>query len=426
MNTLNKAWRLIYFLFLLTGLHIPRSISVMTIAFLVVSYVSSESIVFVARRHATVLILAAIFGVLYTSVSAYFSLWPADSRGYLESVSFLLLPTIGLFSGLNLSSSSVNLRRLKWILYAYLSGSALYFLASLALTFLRQPALNPFSFGGASFLDASFLNDPWSLHHRVNIRSMEQNIVIACAVFPPLLLTKKLLHRSYSSLSLAAIGIIAIFVGLLVQSRLVGLTCLFSAAITLILIQFSKPQIKNRLSSKHLFLPGLLLLSLLSLAVSFSLGRGPVFGRLLSRIYDERFDRALSLFQHLPDTIFGGKVVVFSFWDIQRQASFIFDARAGDLMHNVFLDVLIRTGILPMVILIVLVSLLACNIPRYLTSLLPVATTPDPFSLSLAFLSVLVFQWLFQPLIYSDQVFFFLSFFILGAFQPSISRSNAE
>lgn len=421
MNTLNKPWPLINLLFLLIGLHIPRSITVMTIAFLVVICVNLDSIAFVLRKHATVLILAAIFGILYASVSTYFSLWPVDSRGSLESASFLFLPTISLFSGLILSSSPANLARLKYILLAYLSGAAFYFLASLVITFLRQPALNLFRFGGASLL-----NDPWSLHHMVNIRSMEQNIVIACAVLPPLLLTKKLSHRSYSSLALAAIGIIAIFVGLFVQSRLVGLTCFFSTAISLIVVQLSKSQIKNNASSKLLTLPGLLLLSLLSLAVSFSLGRGPVLARLLSRIYDERFDRAFALFRHLPDTIFGGKIVVFSFWDIQRQASFIFDARAGDLMHNVFLDVLIRTGILPALILISLVFLLACNIPRYLSSLLPVASAPDLFSLSIAFLSVLFFQWMFQPLIYSDQVLFFLSFFFLGAFQPSISSSDAE
>ena len=398
----------------------------MTIAFLAVICVSSGSIGFVVRRHSSVLILAAIFGVLYTTVSAYFRLWPADIRGYIESASFLLLPTIGLFSGLILSSSTVNLRRLKWILFAYLSGSAFYFLVSLVLTFWQQPSLNPLSFGGTPFLDTLLLNDPWGIDHTVNIRSMEQNIVIACAVFPPLLLTTKLSHRFYSSLALATIGIIAILVGLLVQSRLVGLTCFFSTAISLILIQSSNPRIKNRFSSKYLSSPGLLLLSILSLALSFSFGRGPVLKRLLSRIYDERFDRALALFQHLPDTVLGGKVVVFSFWDIQRQASFIFDSRAGDLMHNVFLDVVIRTGILPALILIALVFLLVLNIPRYLISVLSTASTPDLFSLSVAFLSVLVFQWLFQPLIYSDQLLFFLSFFILGAFQPSISISKAE
>ena len=426
MNTLKNTWLLVYFLFLLTGLHIPRSITVVTIAFLAVICVSSESIAFVARKHSLVLILAAIFGLLYTTVSAYFSLWPSDSRGYLESASFFLLPTIGLFSGLILSSSTVNLRRLKWILFVYLSGSALYFLASLVVTFWHQPALNPFFFGGAPFLDTLLLNDPWDFDHMVNIRSMEQNIVIACAVFPPLLLTTKSLHRSYSSLALASIGIIAILVGLLVQSRLVGLTCFFSAAISLILIQLSSSQIKKRFSSKFLSFPGLLLLSVLALAVSFSLGRGPVLKRLLSRIYDERFDRALALFQHLPDTFLGGKVAVFSFWDIQRQASFIFDARVGDLMHNVFLDVVIRTGIFPALILITLVFLLVLNIPRYLISVFSIASAPDLFSLSVAFLSALVFQWLFQPLIYSDQVLFFFSFFILGAFQPCISRSDVE
>ena len=158
-------------------------------------------------------------------------------------------------------------------------------------------------------------------------------------------------------------------------------------------------------------LGGFLLLSLVSLLW----GRGDITSRLLARVYDERLDRFLAFLTHIPDTLWGGQRLSFEYFEQQRQVWVGFDASAGDLLHNVPFDLVVRAGLIPAIALLLAVVPLLCRSIRQLGQLLRDPASRGHALISAGFLIVLTVQWLFQPLIYADGLLFYFGFFGLGA-----------
>jgi hypothetical protein len=151
--------------------------------------------------------------------------------------------------------------------------------------------------------------------------------------------------------------------------------------------------------------------------------------RLLARLYDERFDRFAGFLMAAPKFPWGGDQIHFAYVDHQRQTSMAFDARSGELLHNVLFDIYARVGWWPaLVLLLVLVPLLLRASVHLRTTL----RAPEPGELGGALVAAgmllcLTVQWLFQPLIFGDGLLFYLGFVLLGylaAKHPSTSATS--
>jgi hypothetical protein len=151
-----------------------------------------------------------------------------------------------------------------------------------------------------------------------------------------------------------------------------------------------------------------------ALVLSLSWGRGPLLARLLARLYDERLDRFAGFLAHLFSTGWGGQVLQFRYFDHQRQSLVTFNAAAGDLLHNVPFDVVVRVGLVPAALLLVVVLPLYCRALGQLRFALLDRGSAAPALITAGFLITLTVQWLFQPLIYGDGLLFYVGFVLLG------------
>lgn len=148
----------------------------------------------------------------------------------------------------------------------------------------------------------------------------------------------------------------------------------------------------------------------------------------MARLYDERFDRFVGFLRAASRFSGGGQQIHFGYLDHQRQVVVAFDARNGDLLHNVVFDVYARVGWWPALLLLLVLIPLLCRAYVHLRVAL---RAPEPGQLGGALVAAglllcLMVQWLFQPLIYGDGLLFYLGFLLLGylaAKQPSLAGS---
>ncbi|MDM7958587.1 MAG: hypothetical protein QUV04_02370 [Synechococcus sp. WH 8007] len=262
---------------------------------------------------------------------------------------------------------------------------------------------------------------PWGPQGVMNVRSVEQNASFAVAwMFPGFWL---LLRKGQSRL--AQVMVVAGVLGLLAVLAFHGRIGLLVGLLSLLPLAWAVSSERN-VAPQSLKLSvwalsgfgGFLLLSLVSLLW----GRGDITSRLLARVYDERLDRFLAFLTHIPDTLWGGQRLSFEYFEQQRQVWVGFDASAGDLLHNVPFDLVVRAGLIPAIALLLAVVLLLRRSLQQLGQLLRDPASRGHALISAGFLIVLTVQWLFQPLIYADGLLFYFGFFGLGAlaFSPVV------
>lgn len=410
---------LLYLSAFLVGLHVPRSNSIMFIFALVLIFLSIKKKSFIFSRYALEYFLVLFFSILYLLFSWTHGLWAFNLLDISEALSFLCLPFLLYLAGV--VASSHDSRLIRDILILYFTGSSLFFLLSLILTLHSSS-----EYHNASQLLVA-MRVPWGSVGIVNVRSIEQNISIAASLFLPLLIYTSRPPFPWRSTPLLVLGLFCILSAVSLRSRFVGFSCLGTLVFFLLIHRRSDlfPSSKILTAFVKLKKLPLILLSALVLSLSLFIGSGPVFQRLLSRVYDERLDRALGLFQMFPNILFGGQSISFSFFDLQRQSYSVFDASRGDLMHNVFLDVMVRVGVLPALLLFIFVII---NFKNSLPPLLAGPWNDHPENMQLIFVSfftVISLQWFFQPLVYSDQSFFYFSFFVLGSMSCKLNKSKS-
>ena len=407
---------LLCLLIFFVGLHIPKSNTLLFVFGLIIAATQYRSCISSVIHCRVELLLALSFSILYFFISWAHLLWRFNRADLLESLAFLVLPPLLLFAGFIVSRSGHS--NLRDILISYVAGCSLYFLISLILTLVFRLQTNP------SLQSLALMRVPWGSVTTINIRSIEQTISISASWFLPLILYFSYTLNRRSSLTLLLLGLFGILSGIILRSRLVGFSCLGTTTLSILYLKDYFPNIPRirRLFQSYTSIK-ILSVILFSLSISFLLGRGPFFQRLISRIYDERIDRTIALIGNLSETLLGGQSVSFSFFDLQRNALFSFDSAKGDLMHNVFLDVLVRVGIVPTVLLLILILLLLRNAFASINNLAHHASSIQHCVVLVAFIVVILFQWLFQPLIYSDQLFFFMTFFVLGSMDSRSSSS---
>ena len=405
---MNSRWIPLLLVFLV-GLHLPRAFTLLYLLYAVL-YWQTRNVPAVAPRRLLPLLPLAVFSVGYAWASLHYGLWSLQGRDFYDLISILALPSGGVWLGARLAMSW-SPRQLSWIWMAYGLGALAYVWLVLIL---GREGLSSSPLAIWSHHRDLSIAVPWGHQGVMNVRSVEQNASFAVAwMFPGLWLLLRHEQLRLAQLMIAA-GLLGLLAVLAFHGRIGLLVCLLSL-VPLAWVQTSERQkgLKPlKLSVWALAgLGGFLLLSLVSLLW----GRGNITSRFLARVYDERLDRFLAFLTHIPEALWGGQRLSFEYFEQQRQVWVGFDASAGDLLHNVPFDLVVRAGLIPAIALLLAVVPLLCRLLRQLSQALTEPASRGDALMSASFLIVLTVQWLFQPLLYADGLLFYFGFFGLGA-----------
>ena len=412
---MNSRWIPLVLVFLV-GLHLPRAFTLLYLFYAVLFWQTCKAPA-VAPRRLWPLLALAVFSLGYAWASLHYGLWSLQGRDLLDLISMFALPCGGVWLGARLAQCWTP-RQLSWIWLAYGLGALAYVWAVLVL---GRDALTSSPLEIWRQHRALSIVVPWGQQDVMNVRSVEQNASFAVAwMIPGLWL---LLRKEQSRLAqvMVVAGVLGLLAVLAFHGR-IGLLVGLLSLLPLAWVATSERQgVRQSLKLSIWAMSGLGGFLLLSL-VSLLWGRGDITSRLLARVYDERLDRFLAFLAHIPDTLWGGQRLSFEYFEQQRQVWVGFDASAGDLLHNVPFDLVVRAGLIPAIALLLAVVPLLCRSLRQLGPLLRDPASRGHALMSAGFLIVLTVQWLFQPLIYSDGLLFYLGFFGLGAlaFSPAV------
>ena len=412
---MNSRWIPLALVFLV-GLHLPKAFTLLYLLYAVLFWQTRTAPTVAPSRLWTPLALA-VFSVGYAWASLHYGLWSLHGRDLLDLISMLALPCGGVWLGARLAQcwTQRQLSRL-WLAYGLGALAYVWLVLLLGRDALSTSLLEIWS----QHRDLSIAL-PWGQQGAMNVRSVEQNASFATAwMIPGLWL---LLRKEQSRLAQLMVG--AGLLGLLAVLAFHGRIGLLVGLLSLLPLAWvatkERQVVRQSLKLSVLAMSGLGGFLLLSL-VSLLWGRGDTTSRFLARVYDERLDRFLAFLTHIPDTLWGGQRLSFEYFEQQRQLTVGFDASAGDLLHNVPFDLVVRAGLIPAIALLLAVVPLLCRSLQQLGQLLRDPASPGHALISTGFLIVLTVQWLFQPLIYADGLLFYFGFFSLGtlAFSPAV------
>jgi hypothetical protein len=333
----------------------------------------------------------------------HFGFWQLSGRQLFDVVSAFVLPTACLWWGAIWARR--DFRLFVCCLLSYSMGGLIFLVAAL----LRTKGLSWFE----PYTDPGSLLMAWGSQASMNVRSIEQNGILAL-VWAPVGLMLLLGRRKW----LASLILLASLIGLLsvlplAHGRLwivsLAIACWPSVATIYI-------RIWHRI--KVLDYPLLFLFGLSFIAVTFS-----YIWPYRRSFCDERFGMYYQALQHWPQLIAGGRTLTFKVLYCDGHTlgsvSTLPESSADiSMMHSVPFDIVSTIGLLPSLPIIIVLFLAAASFLSYtiywLKHDVEPAATSDLY-LFWTVLSVMVPQWLFQPLIYGDGLLYYLSYCTLGA-----------
>ena len=391
------------------GLHLPKSFTLLYLLFVLLFW-QTRRVPSIPPSRLWPLLPLGLFSLSYACTSLHYGFWSLQGRDVFDLISMLVLPCAGVWLGARLAQRW-SLRQLSRLWLAYGLGAVIY--VWIVLLFGRDVfTTSPLEIW-RQHRDLT-ISMPWGGQGQMNVRSVEQNASFAVAWFFPglwLLLRKEQVRLARFLMAAGLLGLLAVFAFHGRIGLLVGLFSLLPLAWVAASEAHAARQSLLLIAWVLSGLGGFLGLSLLSLLW----GRGGITSRLLARIYDERIDRFAAFLSHLPGTVWGGQALSFDYFDHQRQVWVGFDASAGDLLHNVPFDLVLRAGLIPAFALLLAVVPLLVRSLRSVGHLLKEPSRRPHALIAAGFLIVLTVQWLFQPLIYADGLLFYFGFFSLGA-----------
>lgn len=393
------------------GLHVPKAFSLMALAYILLAWRCRAALLSppsVIRCCAPVLL---VFGISYGLISLHFGLWTLAGRDLWDLIGIALLPAAGLWIG-GRSAAVLSWRQMAGLWLAYGLG---------ALLFAWIVLLKSRFFPAGQLLEIwlrrreQLISVPWGTDLLMNVRSIEQNAALALAWLVPGLWLLVIGTQRRLAVVLVVSGLLALAAVLAFNSRL-GLL-LAALGIVPVLVASKRRWVWWLLGGG----------SALVLALQLGPGWWP---RLLARLYDERFDRFIGFLMAAPQFPWGGNQIHFVYVDHQRHSLVEFDARNGELLHNVIFDIYARVGWWPALLLLLGLIPLLLKASLHLCAALRVPETGELGGAVLAagMLLCLTLQWLFQPLIFADGLLFYLGFLVLGFLaskQPSIARTSS-
>jgi len=392
-------------LFFLVGLHLPKAFTLLYVALLVCA---------IQVRQSKPLINAALpaywrwsflglslFSIVYLGIMLYWGFASPVGSGLLDCISALVLPAGCFWVGLRLPL--LGRATTTKLLLAYGLGSLLYVLAALFVA--RHPwwALD-------QIFPAEIIT-PWGVPKVVNVRSIEQNGILALALLPSALLlaVKPAVPARAGSFVIGGAGLLGLHAVLSLNGRL-GFLALVLALVPLLAVALHTRQSWSR-SLVAATVGGTVLMVTL-------MGRNPAFqGSLAGNFCDERFGIYPGFLQHLGKGLMGGHQIAVSSFRCDGKTPFAFgDGAPGSLtmVHNVVLDIYNDAGFLPVLFLLIALVPALLAILRGFWSLSIRGMWDWQWSVRWSWFVVLLTQWLFQPLLYGDGLLYYLSFLVLG------------
>jgi len=359
----------------------------------------------------------SLYSVVYLVIMLYWGFVSPHGSGLMDCISALVLPVGCFWIGLRLPS--LGRATATKLLLAYGLGALVYVIA--ALVAARHPWWA---------IDQVFplkIATPWGQPTVVNVRSIEQNGILALTMLLPaffLAVTPELRARALA-LVMAVSALLGLHAVLSLNGRL-GFLALVLALVPLLPVVWNSRQSWSR-SLVAVTLGGTVLMGTL-------MGRHPSLQRLLAgKFCDERFGIYAGFLQHLGKGLMGGHQIAVSSFLCDGKTPLAFGDGAPDsltMVHNVVLDIYNDAGFLPVLFLLVALVPPLVVILRGFWSLSIKGTWDWQWSVRWSWFVVLLTQWLFQPLLYGDGLLYYLSFLVLGLLAAEFAlvyrKGNAE
>lgn len=383
----------------LMGLHLPKAFTLLY-GVLALLLWRSRPLRWPPAPLPLAVVLLVLFSLGYALVSLYYGLWRLGGRDLLDLVSMLVLPAGCLWVG-SQAAARLSWRQMSGLWLAYGLGALLF----TWLVLLHGRVWVP----DGGWLDLlqrrrdSVIAVPWGSEPSMNVRSIEQNASLAAAwLLPGLALAWSRAERRLALLLVSA-GLAAVLASLCFHGRLGLLVAALGGVPALLLLPRPWPR---RL---------LAVLAGSGLVLAAAAAQRPQLWQVLrSRLYDERLDRLAGFLPAAPRFPWGGNQLHFAMAHQQPQLLTQFDARQGELMHNVLADLYVRVGWLPLLALVLALALCLPPALQHLVQALRCRQQAAPALVLAGVLLTLVVQWLFQPLLYADGLLFYLGFLLLG------------
>ena len=409
-------------LFFLVGLHLPKAFTLLYVALLACAFQVGQShqpdLAIRPTYWRWSLLWLLLFSVAYLAIKLHWGFNSLEGTGLLDSISALVLPAGCFWIGLRLPA--LGRGAVTKFLLAYGFGALLYVIAALFVA--RHP------WWALDQIFPAEISTPWGVPKVVNVRSIEQNGILALALLPSalLLVIKPSVPARAGACVMGGAGLFGLHAVLSLNGRL-GFLALALAAMPLLPIAWH---------ARHHRVPRWLPAAGLG-SVVVSLGviwRHPTFQRLLEGgLCDERFSAYVGFLQRLSQGLWGGHRIVFSSLGCDGRTSFALGggaAGAGVWMHNVILDIYNDAGFLPVLFLLFALVPLLVSMVRGFWRLSVRGIWDWQWTVRWGWFVVLATQWLFNPLLYGDGLLYYLSYLVLGLLAAQFAlvyrTSNAE
>lgn len=398
----------------LIGLHLPRAFMLLygLVALLIGAVLWWPAVRQGDRRRSRwLLALPLLFSSLFYGAGMVhwgFWRWPADR---FDLINALLLPTLLFLAGLQVPR--LGRRFGSALLLAYGAGALVYLLAALAVS--RSP------WWAVDQLFLQSISTAWGPGHGapLNVRSLEQNAILAMALVP--LAIQLLLPRWASPAASPSPGRSRLLAGAVLLAALLGLHGVWSLqgrlgwlalalaaapAILALLARARRQPLAGICLALAAIAAGGLGRQLLALRAGTGWGQG---------LCDERWSLQGALLSHLGEAPWGGHQLRVAYRLCNGSAASFGPSDANLTMaHNVLLDMYNDVGWLaPLLLLAALLPALVVVL-RGFGAAARARRWDWRVALGWAWFAVLATQWLFQPLLYADGLLYYFSFFALG------------
>lgn len=141
---------------------------------------------------------------------------------------------------------------------------------------------------------------------------------------------------------------------------------------------------------------------------------------------DERIPMQITFLRHILNHPWGGRQISFSFEGCPGQGLLRFTGSPGYiyLPHNIFLDIINDTGIIPAFFLLITGSTILILAGRHFLKVARTRKWDMGQSIRFGLIIAVICQSMFQPLLYSDQMLFTASFLLTGVLMAEFTLSN--
>lgn len=363
------------------------------------------------------LISCVLYSIAFGFAMLHWGFWRWHENT-LDILNSFLLPPLLFTSGVLLGRSRYRLN--SRLLFAYTLSSLIFVLAALAHS--RTPWWNM----AQGF--TSSVSPMWGQSAALSVRSIEQNSFYGLLLSIPavsMLVDSKSRTRTLLSISLLFISILSAHVVVSLDGRLGWLALIL--ALLVFLLRTCLRRLKE-IGFKSLFYyvthisalrckkinPSILGAVLCAVGfVSFVFSHLSYSGVWRQGLCDERFNMFAAMSRLMLSNIWGGRALVVYYHGCDgSQLSLAGKEGSIQAVHNVFLEVFYSAGLVPFVGIVIFAVLSFAMCAR---SFLCAPMGLDlSAGLRVSIICSLASQWLFQPLLYSDGITYYISFLMLG------------